>query len=316
MFNIMDGLFTFEQAKRLKEEKAWRDISLVSVDEAKDEWLQTLPRLTAKNYASGINFLSAKGILNLELNLQAFALVNQDAVIDIIKSLEGVSECTKQARAACFISFTRFLSRRTEGLIKRAVPCREGTIKTFGKVREKVKTNAMSHKEWSAFLRELDKINRRDCLIAKLILQGGKRISEVLSLSTDQIDFDTREITYMQSKTRGYHKETVITYPQSVITDLKTYLYDRSGHVFITISGRPVVPTQLSFTFALAGKRAKIPFKVSPHVLRASTVTYLKREGFADSEIMKVTGHASAEMVHAYDKSERSNNPTRFVNLI
>ena len=312
----MNGSFTYEKAKRLKEEKVWRDISLVSVDEAKKEWLKTLPPLTAKNYKSGISFLSTKGILDLDLNLQVFSLVNQDLIIDRIKTLKDVAECTKQARAACFISFTRFLSRRTEGIVKRAIPCREGTSKTFYKVREKVKTNAMTHKEWSVFLRELDKINRRDCLIAKLVLQGGKRISEVLPLTTDQINFDAREITYTQSKTRGYHKETVISYPQSIMDDLKTYLYGREGHVFITATGHPVVPTQLSFTFALAGKRAKIPFKVSPHVLRASTVTYLKREGFADSEIMKVTGHASSEMVHAYDKSERSNNPTKFINLI
>lgn len=316
MYDIVNGSFTFEQAKRLKEEMVWRDISLVSVGTAVNSWLETLPRLTAKNYCSGIAFLAKKGIINLELNLQAFSLVNQNAVIDNIKSLNCVSECTKQARAACFIAFTRFLSRRTEGIIKRAVPCREGTTKTFFKVREKVETNAMSHKEWSAFLRELDKINRRDCLIAKLILQGGKRVSEVLALTTDQINFDTREIIYAQSKTRGYHKETVITYPQSVIDDLKTYLYGRKGHVFITAGGRPVFMTQLSYTFNLAGKRAKIPFKVTPHVLRASTITYLKREGFADSDIMKVTGHASAEMVHAYDKSERSNNPTKFINLI
>ena len=92
-------------------------------------------------------------------------------------------------------------------MIKRAVPCREGTTKTFFRVREKVKTNAMTHKEWALFLHELNKINQRDCLIAKLILQGGKRISEVLSLTTDQINYAEREITYTQSKTRGCHKK-------------------------------------------------------------------------------------------------------------
>ena len=307
---------SYEQMQKLKDEKIWCDLSRMTVGEAIEAWLYTLKRLTAKNYRSGMNFLTAQQIINPATTLQVFALVNQNTVIDKIKSLDCISECSKQARAACFIAFTRFLSRHTDGMIKRAVPCKEGTAKTFFRVREKVKTNAMTHKEWSLFLRELGATNMRDCLIAKLILQGGKRISEVLSLTRDQIDFDAREITFKQSKTRGCQKETVITYPQSIMDELKDYLGERRGHVFITYRGNAVVQTQLAYTFSLAGNRAKISFKVTPHVLRATTVTYLKREGFGDSDIMKVTGHSSAEMVHAYDKSERSNNPTKVISLI
>jgi len=39
---------------------------------------------------------------------------------------------------------------------------------------------------------------------------------------------------------------------------------------------------QLAVTFARA---AGIPFKVSPHVIRASAVTYLKQQGFQDGDI-------------------------------
>jgi hypothetical protein len=35
------------------------------------------------------------------------------------------------------------------------------------------------------------------------------------------------------------------------------------------------------------------------NVLRASAVTYLKQQGFSDSDIQKVTGHASSQMVNA-----------------
>ena len=40
---------------------------------------------------------------------------------------------------------------------------------------------------------------------------------------------------------------------------------------------------QLNMTFAKAGRASGIPFKVSPHVLRASAVTYLKQQGFQDA---------------------------------
>ena len=73
---------------------------------------------------------------------------------------------------------------------------------------------------------------------------------------------------------------------------------------------------QLAVTFEKAGKIANIPFKVTPHVLRASTVTYLKQQGFSDSDIQKVTGHASSQMVNAYDKSSRADNASKKVTLI
>jgi len=34
------------------------------------------------------------------------------------------------------------------------------------------------------------------------------------------------------------------------------------------------------------------------------------------TDIMKITGHASGEMLRAYDKSERADNPTKKVNLV
>lgn len=73
---------------------------------------------------------------------------------------------------------------------------------------------------------------------------------------------------------------------------------------------------QIAVTFAKAGKVAGISFKVSLHVLRASAVTYLKQQGFQDSDIMRVTGHSTAEMVYTYDKSSRADNASKKVNLI
>lgn len=308
--------FTYENAQMLKKEALWQNLSTVSVGEALESWLATLGKLTAKNYASGMRKLIALRLLSAETSLQAFALINHDHVLDRIKGLDGLSECSKQARAACYLSFTRFLSRRTQGIIPKATPSREGTTKTFFRVREKVDTNAMTRPQWTAFLDELNKINPRDCLIAKLSLQGGKRIGEVLSLTAEQIDYSKGEITFNQSKTRGSEKETVITYPYQVMNDLKRYINHRKGHVFVSSSGHPLHSNQLRITFEKAGVRADIPFKITPHVLRATTVTYLKKQGFTDSDIMKVTGHCSAEMVYAYDKSERAENASKKTCLV
>ncbi len=94
------------------------------------------------------------------------------------------------------------------------------------------------------------------------------------------------------------------------------YVGSREGLVFVTRNGKPVMLKQVANVFAKAGKSAGIPFKVTPHVLRASTVTYLKLQGFPDSDILRVTGHASAEMVYAYDKRSDEINASEKVNLI
>lgn len=172
----------------------------------------------------------------------------------------------------------------------------------------------MTQAQWVAFLGAID--NKRDCLIAKIAIQGGKRINEVLTLTAEQIAWDKNEITFVQSKTKGTRRETVITYPKTIMDYLKEYIGDRKGLVFITRNSKSVPLIQLANSFEKAGLKVNIPFKVTPHVLRASAVTFLKQQGFTDSDIMRVTGHASAEMVYAYDKSARADNATKKVSLV
>lgn len=306
---------SLEQAKTLRDQIAWQKIEYLPLDVIVVEWLDTLGERTRINYKSGLNRLAESGIINPLISLQAFSLVNHDAMVDRIKQLP-MKETTRQARAALYISFTRYLSRRFKGIFVKAMPSREGNEKTFYRVHDKVVTEAMNQNQWSAFFVELEKINPRDALIGKVALQGGKRIREVLSLHTEQIDWVKREITFTQSKTRGVSKQTVITYSESIMEALGDLIGDGEGYVFLSAMGNPVILNQVANTFARAGQRASIPFKVTPHVLRASAVTYLKRQGFSDGEIMKITGHASGEMIRAYDKSERADNPTKKVNLV
>jgi len=299
----------------------WEGMQEISVNQAFETWLLSLSPLTSKNYRSGFNMLFDLGIIQGNWSLQTFALVNHQEIINRIKHLteyKGVklSECTLQARTASYISFTRHLSYKLDGNFKRAIPCKEGTDKTFFKVREVVDTMAMSQDQWQAFFKELAGINSRDCLIAKLALQGAKRINEVLHLTVSMIDFSKGEITFKQSKTKGTIKETVITYSASIMNELKDYISGREGIVFLTKSGLQVLPTQVQNTFAKAGVMAKLPFKVTPHVLRASAITYLKKMGFSDSDIMKVSGHSSAQLVNSYDKSSRAENASKKLNLV
>jgi len=307
---------SFEEAKKARDEILWQQLDKFTIADAILQWLATLSPRTGANYQSGMRKLAELKLIDPSMSLQAFALLNHDAVLDRIKLVDEWTECSRQARAACYISFTRFLARRTQGMIKRAIPNREGNAKTFFRVYEKVDTSAMTQAQWVRFFDALEKISPREALIAKVILQGGKRVSEVLSLQVNQIDWERRKIVFSQSKTKGLKKDTVITYPESIMIKLREYVGTRSGYVFVTKFGKQVRLNRLIVTFATAGIQAGLPFKITPHVLRASAVTYLKQQGFADSDIMKITGHANSAMVHAYDKSSREQNPSEKIWLV
>ncbi len=316
--SINPSTFTYSQVKNLREETIWRNLDNVTVEQALKSWYESMNRLTSINYQSGMNKLIELRFLNPFMSLQQFSQMNHNATIDNIKKDKSInwSECSRQARAAAYISFTSYLCRQTDGLIKKALPNREESNKTFKRVHKHVVTEAMTQAQWISFFDVLQKINSRDCLLAKIALQGGKRISEVLSLTIDKIDWSINQITFRQLKTRGTIDETVITYPVSVMNELKQYIGERQGLVFITRTGKAIPLCQLAATFDKAGKIANIPFKVTPHVLRASTVTYFKQQGFSDSDIQKVTGHASSQMVNAYDKSSRADNASKKVSLV
>ncbi|MDX2469633.1 MAG: site-specific integrase, partial [SAR324 cluster bacterium] len=302
---------SFAQTQQNQKESIWQELSGVKTDQALNYWLGTLNQHTARSYKTAFSMLEKNGFFRSQENLQSFALVNHEEVIDEIKLIQGWEESTKQARAAAYISFTNFLQRRTKGIIHKAVASKEGNNKTFFKIRDKVKTNPLSKVETKEFLTEITKLNQRDGLIAKLILQGGKRKGEVLSLQIEAIDFKKRQIRFRQSKTKGAIKETIIHIPVELNNELKSYCEGRSGQCFITRNGKPVLAFQLDRNFLKAGEIIGVSFPVTPHVLRVTLVTRLKEMGVQDSDIMKITGHASPAQLIAYDRSDQANNITQ-----
>lgn len=310
---------SYAQTRELKNNILWNTLNQISLFEALILWTDKLNPHTSRSYKSSFIALDRLGILSLMTTLQEFSMLNHNVILDNIKQAKAVkkwSEGTKQVRAAAYISFTKFLYRYTEGIISPAIPCSQESCKTFFRVRDKVKTKAMSLLQTRMFLSSLKQINYRDWLIAQTLIQGAKRIGEVLSISTEQICFHRNTITFFQTKSRSLEVTTIINYPEYFMLNLKQYIGDRSGTVFITKNQKPVSLKQLSRTFSKAGEMSLIPFKVTPHVLRATSITEFKRMGCSDSDIMKVSGHTSSKMINAYDKTELSDNASKYAFLI
>jgi len=295
-------------------------IEHMSLSKMIEGWLSNLKAGTRRNYAYYISDLMLRGFIP-NSTVGFFNKIPHEANIDKIKTISGWSESTRQVYASCYISLTAYLNRISQGWFRRALPSNLASNRTFYQVRDKCATEALTLSEWHRFIDVLEKINLRDSLIAKCMLQGAKRISEVLNVTEDLLDFDKGIIRFAQSKVGGTIRWMPISFPKPFLNALKDYLYltqnqrSDSNLVFITNQGKKVHRSRLNFSFYKASELAGIK-KVTPHVLRASWVTFAKTQGVPDSEVMKVTGHSSSKMVYAYDKSSAENNYTKRLVLI
>ncbi len=313
---IKKETLTYQQARSSLNESIWNQLAEINLEEALEKWLSGLGKNTRINYQTAFKKLKERDLVNPALSIQGFSLVNHEVIVDEIKLAKGWSEATKQARAAAYISFTGFLQRRTQGIVRKAVTNKEGANKTFFKIREKVTTNALNQAQTRRFLHELEALNKRDALVAKLMLQGGKRKTEVLSLQITDIDFNNRQISFIQSKTRGMSKKTMVNYPDHIMQELMEYTINRKGYVFITRNHKPLAVNQIDRNFVKAGIKAGISFRVTPHVLRVTLVTRLKELQVQDTDIMKITGHANPGQLASYDKSDMGNNASLYHHFV
>lgn len=296
------------------------ELAHMQVTDAMQNWLSNMREVTRKNYTYYMNDLIDRELV-LILTLSEFNKINHEAVLDRIKKIEEWTEGTRQLKAACYISFTAYLNRMTQGWFRRVYPSKLKSNPTFYQTRDKCATEALKLNDWHRFISELDKINRRDSLIARCMLQGAKRVSEALELTLDQINFEKNIIYYFQKKTGGMLKEIPISYPERFMSEIKSYVHDtekyraESKYVFVTRNGKPLNRTRINYSFDVASKEANIK-KVTPHMLRATWVTLAKEQGVQDTEIMKVTGHTSSKMIYAYDKTSAEENYTKKLTLI
>jgi integrase/recombinase XerD len=292
------------------------------LSDAIKEWLNTLSPSTSRNYAYYIQDLRRRGFIpekdnnNMVYTLGHFNRHPHNYLIDKIKQVEDWAEGTRQLHAACYISLTAFLNRATDGWFGRAQPSVLAANPTFFQTHDKCVTKALTLTECTRFIDALDKINKRDGLIARCMLQGAKRVSEAIELTLEQIDWDKNIIRFYQKKTGGMIKEIPITYPQHYMDTLKEYIAStteqrkEARYVFVTRTGRMLTRIRLNHSFARASEAAGIK-KVSPHVLRATWVTLAKQQNLQDTEIMKITGHTSSKAIYSYDKTSSEENFTK-----
>ena len=299
----LQQLNKIELAKKERNDVIASTLEKHTLKEAVESYLAILKPMTARSYKTSWNYMTKFKILNPDMLLSDFALINYPYILGEIRTKYTGARSSRQVRAGFLISLTRYLSTRTNGIIPICSPIKQGVEKTFTRVREKASTKPLTRPECSQFLEILSILHVPTYIIAKVALNSGRRITEVLNLRWKDIDFDLKFISFSILKTE-MEKIVRVRYKQEIFDDLlklkrvssRTTLDD---YVFQRINGSRISYPAIWARFKKCGD--KMEKKLTPHVLRATYISLASAEGHRHSDIASVTGHSSLALINYYD---------------
>ncbi|MCL4360249.1 tyrosine-type recombinase/integrase [Patescibacteria group bacterium] len=151
----------------------------------------------------------------------------------------------------------------------------------------------------------------RDKAILELLFSTGLRVSELVSLNRDQINFDRKEFGVIGKGRRA----RVVFLSDSAVTWVKRYLdarEDPAKALFIRYSGKtPEADDPNGESLRLTArsvqrlvekyvKKARLPIKITPHGLRHSFATDLLTSGADLRAIQEMLGHKNVSTTQIY----------------
>lgn len=150
----------------------------------------------------------------------------------------------------------------------------------------------------------------RDKALMELLFSTGLRVSELVKLNRDQINFDTREIGIIGKGRRP----RVVFVSDSAADWVKRYIQERTDTMkplFIRYGGNKHEPINNGENYRLTSrsvqrtiekyvKKAKLPIKITPHGLRHTFATDLLSAGADLRAIQEMLGHKNIATTQVY----------------
>jgi len=153
----------------------------------------------------------------------------------------------------------------------------------------------------------------RDRTIIQLLYLTGMRLSELVNLTDNQIDFENEYILVNGKRS----KQRIIPFSKFLNSILNSYLELRNsefeknsgGRFFLTNKGEPIYP---KLVYRIVHKHIEMVStitKKSPHVMRHTFATVLLNNGAELMAIKELLGHSSltATQIYAHNDFEQLN---------
>lgn len=142
-------------------------------------------------------------------------------------------------------------------------------------------------------------LKRRNKLILALLYSSGLRVSELVAIQTDSIDFKERTI-----RIRGKgEKDRMVLFDDKTRDLIEAYLAKRedySDYLFINRSGNHLSPRYVQMMIKDYARVAGIRKRVTPHILRHSFATHLLKNGVDIRAIQQLLGHSNLSTTQIY----------------
>lgn len=216
------------------------------------------------------------------------------------ESLSELSSSTIARRASTIKNFFIFLENENyaSNLTKEVVlPKKEARIPVFLSVDEVIKLlNAPNEDLDNEF---------RDKVMLLLMYSTGLRVSEIINLEKNSINFEER---FIKIKGKG-SKERIIPLNDISIAYLKAFIdknnknysYNKNKFVFVNSrTKKPITRQQFFLNIKKYAKRAEIEKEISPHTLRHSFATHMLENGADLRIVQELLGHSHIETTQIY----------------
>ncbi|MYC31488.1 MAG: site-specific tyrosine recombinase XerD [Chloroflexi bacterium] len=232
--------------------------------------------------------------------------VDLDLLNDYITDLrdrKGYRDTTTARKVAAIKSFFTFLAQN--GVIE------EPPTESLGSPRVgRALPKYLTEDEVDLLLREADKSGtaegQRDANILELLYATGLRVSELVSLNVQDVDF---EESFIRCWGKG-SKERIVYAHDRALNGLQDYLStsrmsligsnkDETA-LFVNHRGERLTRQWVWNILKTYSKRAGIDRKITPHTLRHSFATHLLQKGASLRHVQELLGHSSISTTQVY----------------
>lgn len=246
-----------------------------------------------------------------DFETESFKEVNSSIIRSwIVQMIENdISPRTINRKISTLKSFYKYLLKNnvieTNPLLKVTTPKTSQRLPVF--VKENEITDLFAEIEFPN-----DYEGARDNLILELFYATGIRLSELVNLKLNSIDYHNQTIKVIGKR----NKERIIPFGNNLKAKIDSYLLERKkiessdDQLFLTKVGKKVYPKLVYRVVKHYLSLITTTSKKSPHILRHTFATHMLNNGADLNSIKEILGHSnlSATQVYTHNTIEKLKN--------
>ena len=255
--------------------------------------------ITSKNYSDNTIISYIDDLYYFYLNISKdLDKVNENDIREYLEFLNKKKEKVSSIRRkiSTFKSFYKFLyknnyiEKKDYPMVKIGYPKLEKRLPKF-----------IYYNDLLEIINEASNDNNglRDRLIIEMLYATGVRVSELVNIKINDIDFNNRRIVVCG---KG-NKERIVYYGEYAEEVMHEYLDSlpfKSKYLFLNSRGEQITDRGMRYIIDNIMKKLSIKVHVTPHVLRHTFATDMLNNGCDIRVVQELLGHSSLKTTEVY----------------